>query len=219
MIMSNLNITKTRFCMTHYLRNGLQLAIIMIASAILFSCQAKKSNKINQPQNSWQTFENEYFSIKYPSDYQVEGDFPVGADNLQADATDTTLATVTNEIDIVPCNPTKDKPWLHIVLSRYKIQIPLRDFMQTSLAFKGMGDEEVYAYSDVDSTSFAGLPALAVTFGYPQANNDTIVQRQTIVQLPDYKLYYININCSSEIVNNSDKLVPAFKMLETMKFK
>jgi hypothetical protein len=219
MIMSNLNITIVSFCTTRYLRNGLQLAIIIVASAILFSCQAKKGNKINQPKDSWKTFENEYFSIKYPSDYVVVGEFPVGADNLQTASSDTTLATATNEIDIMPCNPTKDKPWLHIVLSRYKIQLSLRDFMQASMAFKGMGKEEVYTFSDVDSTSLAGLPALAVTFGYPQESGDTIVQRQTIVQLPDYKLYYINLNCSSGIVNNSDKLAPVFKMLETMKFK
>ena len=73
--------------------------------------------------------------------------------------------------------------------------------------------------SDIDSTSFAGLPALSVTFAYPQEGGDTLVQRQTIVQLPDYKLYYININCHKEIVNDSQKLAPAFEMLETLKFK
>lgn len=100
-----------------------------------------------------------------------------------------------------------------------KIHLSLRDFMQNSIAFKGMGNKEVYQSSDVDSTSFAGLPALSVTFSYPQGFEDTLVQRQMIVQLPDYKLYYININCYSGIVHNSQKLAPVFKILETLKFK
>ncbi len=195
------------------------LVAIMLTSVVFFSCQFKKESVNTSEEESWRTFENEYFSIKYPNDYVIEGEFSVGADNLQTASSNSTFASAINEIDIVPCNPTKDKPWLHIVLSRYKIQLPLRDFMQNSMASKGSGNEEVYTYSDVDSISFAGLPALAVTFGYPQANGDTIVQRQMIVQLPDYKLYYISLNCSSEIVHDSAKLALAFRMLETMKFK
>lgn len=195
------------------------LFIFLMVVCVLFSCNSKREMKKSSSENSWHTFENEYFSIKYPSDYIVEGNFEVGADNLQSYTTDTTTTTATNEIDIWPCNPAKDKPWLHIVLSRMKIHLPLRDFMQTSIASKGMGDEEVYQSSDIDSTSFAGLPALSVTFSYPQGFGDTLVQRQTIIQLPDYKLYYININCYSEIVHNSQKLAPVFKMLETLKFK
>ncbi|HCE47533.1 MAG TPA: hypothetical protein DEQ84_02485 [Prevotellaceae bacterium] len=82
-----------------------------------------------------------------------------------------------------------------------------------------MGEEKVLLCSDVDSVSLAGLPALAVTFGHLQAPGDTLVQRQYIVQLPDYKLYYINIECSSEIVRDPDKMAPIFKILDTLKFK
>ena len=190
-----------------------------MVACILFSCNSKQETKKISSEGKWNTYENEYISMKYPSDYTIEDNFEVGADNLQSYTTDTTTATATNEIDILPCNATKDKPWLHIVLSRMKIHLPLRDFMQASIAFKGMGNEEVYQSSDIDSTSFAGLPALSVTFSYPQGFGDTLVQRQTIVQLPDYKLYYININCYSGIVHNLQKLAPVFKMLETLKFK
>lgn len=195
------------------------LFIFLMVACILFSCNSKQETKKISSEGKWNTYENEYISIKYPSDYTIEDNFEVGADNLQSYTTDTTTATATNEIDILPCNATKDKPWLHIVLSRMKIHLPLRDFMQASIAFKGMGNEEVYQSSDIDSTSFAGLPALSVTFSYPQGFGDTLVQRQTIVQLPDYKLYYININCYSGIAHNSQKLAPVFKMLETLKFK
>lgn len=189
------------------------LFIFLMVACILFSCNSKQETKKISSEGKWNTYENEYISMKYPSDYTIEDNFEVGADNLQSYTTDTTTATATNEIDILPCNATKDKPWLHIVLSRMKIHLPLRDFMQASIAFKGMGNEEVYQSSDIDSTSFAGLPALSVTFSYPQGFGDTLVQRQTIVQLPDYKLYYININCYSGIVHNSQKLAPVFKII------
>lgn len=200
-----------------YLRIRFLFIFIMI-SCILSSCNSKRGKNVLS-EDKWRTFENEYFSIKYPRDYTIDGDFEVGADNLQSYTTDTTTVAATNEIDILPCSPTKDKPWLHIVLSRMKIQLPLSDFMQNSIAFKGMGDEEVYLVSDIDSTSFAGFPALSATFAYPQGFGDTLVQRQTIVQLPDYKLYYININFDKGILHNSQKLAPVFKMLETMRFK
>ena len=195
------------------------LFIFLMVACILFSCNSKQETKKISSEGKWNTYENEYISMKYPSDYTIEDNFEVGADNLQSYTTDTTTATATNEIDILPCNATKDKPWLHIVLSRMKIHLPLRDFMQASIAFKGMGNEEVYQSSDIDSTSFSCLPSLSVTFSYPKGFGDTLVQRQTIVQLPDYKLYYININCYSGIVHNSQKLAPVFKMLETLKFK
>ncbi len=152
------------------------LFIFLMVACILFSCNSKQETKKISSEGKWNTYENEYISMKYPSDYTIEDNFEVGADNLQSYTTDTTTATATNEIDILPCNATKDKPWLHIVLSRMKIHLPLRDFMQASIAFKGMGNEEVYQSSDIDSTSFAGLPALSVTFSYPQGFGDTLVQ-------------------------------------------
>lgn len=216
--MNNLVMKSIRNLDKQSLRIRLLFVFLMVA-CILFSCNSKQETKNISSEGKWNTFENEYISMKYPSDYTIEDNFEVGADNLQSYTTDTTTATATNEMDILPCNATKDKPWLHIVLSRMKIHLPLREFMQASIAFKGMGNEEVYQSSDIDSTSFAGLPALSVTFSYPQGFGDTLVQRQTIVQLPDYKLYYININCYSGIVHNSQKLAPVFKMLETLKFK
>ncbi|WP_417124870.1 hypothetical protein [Prevotella pectinovora] len=192
------------------------LFVFLMVTYLLSSCNSKREVKEIPVEIEWNTLENEYFSLEYPSNYVVEGDFEVGVDNMKSYSVDT---TATNEIDILPRNPSKDKPWVHIVLSRSNFQLSLRDFMQFSIASKAYCGVEVCQMSDIDSTSFAGLPALSVTFAYPQEGGDTLVQRQTIVQLPDYKLYYININCHKEIVNDSQKLAPAFEMLETLKFK
>lgn len=185
-------------------------------ACVLSSCHSKSGMKKSSAEENWHTFENEYISIKYPDDYFEVGDFEVGVDNFQHYATD---STAENSIDILPCDSTKDDPWLHVVLSRCAFQLPLRDFMNTSIGSKGMMGEDVELASDVDSTTFAGYPALSVTFAYPQENGDTLLQWQTIVQLPDYKLYYINVGCYSKYVNDSERLVPVFKMLETFKFK
>ena len=214
--MNNMNI---RFRAGKGLKYGTLLVVIVLACAIVPSCHSKKANKKTASEISWRTFENEYFSIQYPSNYVVEGEFPVGADNLEMVRSDSTLATVTNEIDIIPIYPSNETPWLHIVLSRFKIQLPIRDFMQNSIAFNQMGKVKVLVGSPVDSSSFAGMPSLAVTLVHPLENGDTLVQRQIIVQLPDYELYYINLNCHKEIIADSDKLAPAFEMLQTMKFK
>ncbi len=200
-----------------YLKAIYIVAFIALTSAF-FSCQSRKEKRTNSTEKRWLTFENDYFSLMYPCSYYIDGDFTIGADNLQNTPADSTINPI-NEIDVVPYNLTKETPWLHIVLSRCKIHLPLRDFMQNSIAFKGMGEEKVLLCSDVDSVSLAGLPALAVTFGHLQAPGDTLVQRQYIVQLPDYKLYYINIECSSEIVRDPDKMAPIFKILDTLKFK
>lgn len=201
-----------------YWRFGNLMFAFFVLGCAYFSCQSKRERKTNSMEEQWHSFENDYFSLKYPKGYYVDGDFIIGADNLQNTPADTTINPV-NEIDVVPYNLTKDTPWLHIVLSRCKIHLPLRDFMQNSIAFKGMGKEKVLLCSDVDSVSLAGLPALAVTFGHIREPGDTLVQRQFVVQLPDYKLYYINIECSSEIVRDSKKMAPMFKILNTLKFK
>ena len=79
------------------------LFIFLMVACILFSCNSEQETKKISSEGKWNTYENEYISMKYPSDYTIEDNFEVGADNLQSYTTDTTTATATNEIDILPC--------------------------------------------------------------------------------------------------------------------
>ena len=116
------------------------LFVFLMVTYLLSSCNSKREVKEIPVEIEWNTLENEYFSLEYPSNYVVEGDFEVGVDNMKSYSVDT---TATNEIDILPRNPSKDKPWVHIVLSRSNFQLPLRDFMQLSIASKAYGGVEV----------------------------------------------------------------------------
>ena len=91
------------------------LFVFLMVTYLLSSCNSKREVKEIPVEIEWNTLENEYFSLEYPSNYVVEGDFEVGVDNMKSYSVDT---TATNEIDILPRNPSKDKPWVHIVLSR-----------------------------------------------------------------------------------------------------
>lgn len=183
------------------------------------SCQTKSQNKAtkNSP-NTWYSYENSYISIKYPTDYEITGDFRFGADNLQSVVT-TSQDSMCNELYIEPRKASKDKPWLKIVLSRYKLQLPVSEFMQISMWEKETKEKDCYLISDIDSTSFAGYPATSATFAHAQEFGDTIIQKQFIVQLPNYELYFINVGCYQEIKNDSARLAPAFNILKTLKFK
>lgn len=70
---------------------------------------------------------------------------------------------------------------------------------------------ECLGYSDVDSISFAGHPALETNFYYLAENGDTLVQNQKIVMKPDFSLYYINIKYNSRTSpETGEKIVSSF---------
>lgn len=183
---------------------------------MLLSCQTRGS-KSTRTTHTWYIYQNDYISIAYPKEYIVSGEFKYGADNIQTPE-DSSGYYVYNEIYVTHRDTTKSAPWLRIVLSRYKLQLPLYDFLQLSLYEKKKSGYDVYV-DGIDSTSFSNLPALAATFYYDEGLGDTLIQRQYIVQLPNYELYYINILCYQEDGDNPKKMDIINKMLCTLKFK
>lgn len=45
------------------------LFIFLMVACILFSCNSKQETKKISSEGKWNTYENEYISMKYPSDY------------------------------------------------------------------------------------------------------------------------------------------------------
>lgn len=110
-------------------------------------------------------------------------------------------------------------PEIFIVQSVQKLPFPLSSFMGLSIESKVNSyteDMPLIGYSDVDSISFAGYPALDVEFAYKGEGNDTVCQYQIIVQKPDYSLYYLNIRCNQAYPEGFDF---GKKILSTFKFK
>lgn len=59
--------------------------------------------------------------------------------------------------------------------------------------FKGEGtDMDFLGYTDVDSIDLGNYPALRKQFAYRSILGYTLIQDQTIVQLPYFSLFYIN---------------------------
>lgn len=169
------------------------------------------------------TYSNQYFSIKYPFGYEAYANFayrPIGGEEIKNIGTDSLVAMPMNELNIVPKhNAEWLLPEVYIVLSRYKLNIPIRMFMDLSIYTKEQqGDDNMplIGYSDVDSISFAGYPALEIEFAYKGESGDTLVQHQIIVQKPDYSLYYLNIKFNNSL---SESYELGKRILSSFKFK
>jgi len=169
-------------------------------------------------------YDNKYFTINYPAGYAAEGDFsyPVlGVDELKTMNPESIMDLPMNEVNIAPqiFNTEWNLPEIYIVLSRHRIEIPMRAFMDLSIMTKAESEEDelpLIGYSDVDSISFAGYPALDVEFAYKAESGDTLIHRQILVQKPDYSLYYINGKYNSA---RPESVELADRMLSTFRFK
>ena len=167
-------------------------------------------------------YQNRYFSIDYPSGYKAVGNIngTVEMEKLKDMDPEEILSLPMNELEIAPEaeNYEWELPEIYIVLSNYKLDLPLRVFMNMSMYSKLQSEDEevsLIRFSEIDSISFAGYPALEIDFYYKNLSGDTLVQNQIIVQKPDFSLYYLN--------NNYNSSQPGYergkKILDSFKFK
>ena len=200
---------------------------LLIFSVLSLACangkQSGKTVKIDKDIALSQIYGNDYFSIKYPSTYRAESNFgckPASMEELREMDADSIMAMPMNELYIVPksSNLNWSNPEVYIVLSRHKLDFPIRMFMDLSIYTKEQPNSDnlpLIGYSDVDSISFAGFPALEVEFAYKGERGDTLVQHQIIVQTPDYSLYYLNNKYN---LSNPESYELGEKILSTFKF-
>ena len=193
------------------LRSGL-LFVSLLGLGAFLSCGRflRHSNPME-----WKTYSNKYLRVDYPVDYYVDDGFDYGADDFKWNGKDVLARLGVNELDLLPTDPSDDSPWIHIVLSRIKVDAPLSLFAQMSMI--GKGDLDGVLVSDMDSTAFAGYPAMSLTFEYPWEDGDTLVQRQTIVRTKGHKLYYINLNFFKSRNSGPDYLEPMCEALASLK--
>ncbi len=163
----------------------------------------------------WKTYSNRYLRVDYPIDYYVDDGFYYGVDNFKGYSKDVSAPIAANELDLLPADLADDRPWIHIVLSRIKMDAPLRLFAEMSMV--GKGDYDGVRVSDIDSTAFAGYPAMSLVFEYPWEDGDTLVQHQTIVRTDDHKLYYVNLNYFKSRNTSPDYLEPMCEALTSLK--
>lgn len=176
------------------------LSVIILSIFCANGKQSGISSKSSQIFGLNNRYQNEYFTINYPAEYKVDANFnckPVNMDELAMMEADSIAAMPMNELNIIPTNGNVEwvLPEVYIVLSRHKLDFPIRMFMDLSIYSKTQPEAEnmpLIGYSDVDSITFSGYPALEIEFAYTGENGDTLVQHQIIVQKPDFSLYYLN---------------------------
>ena len=198
--------------MNRKLRTGLFVIAVLLGLGAFLSCGRflRHSNP-----SQWKTYSNRYLRVDYPVDYYVEDGFDYGVDGFKGDDKDVSVPLGVNELDLLPNDPADDSPWIHIVLSRIKVDAPLSLFAQMSMV--GKGDYDGVLVSDMDSTAFAGYPAMSLAFEYPWEDGDTLVQRQIIVRTDDRELYYVNLNYFKSRDTSPDYLKPMCEALASLK--
>lgn len=197
--------------------------IATILLILLVSCSSKPKTEPARNQsdtNLPEVYQNDFFSIRYPATYLADANFSgktYTLDELNEMGEEAMNKLEMNEVSIMPKhhNSYWISPEVYIVLSRHKVDLPLRMFMDLSIEkhnYANEEDMECLGYSDVDSISFAGHPALETNFYYLAENGDTLVQNQKIVMKPDFSLYYVNIKYNSRTSpETGEKIVSSFQ--------
>ena len=196
------------------------LVIFLTLVAACSSKPMKESGNNNFQTDLSELYQNGHFSIRYPASYHANANFSgktATMDELIAMDADEIKELPMNEVSI---NPNHDNdywisPEVYIVLSRHKMDLPLRMFMGFSIETSNIPNDESMEYighSDVDSISFDGYPALEADFFYRAENGDTLIQNQKIVMKPDFSLYYVNIKYNSRTSpETGEKIVSTFQ--------
>ena len=196
------------------------LVIFLTLVAACSSKPMKESGNNNFQTDLSELYQNGHFSIRYPASYHANANFSgktATMDELIAMDADEINELPMNEASIMPKhhNSYWISPEVYIVLSRHKMDLPLRMFMDLSIETRNYTNEEdmeCLGYSDVDSISFAGHPALETNFYYLAENGDTLIQNQKIVMKPDFSLYYVNIKYNSRTSpETGEKIVSTFQ--------
>lgn len=196
----------------------------VVCLSVIYGRQSGKTDRTLSETSLSRTYSNDYFSIQYPYSYLADASFnckPASMEELRDMEADSITAMPMNELNIVPHGPNHnwDMPEVYVVLSRHKLDFPIRMFMDLSIYSKNQENSNNMPYigcSDVDSISFAGFPALAIDFAYKGEQGDTLIQHQIIVQKPNYELYYIN---SKYNLSNVQAYELGNKIIDTFKFK
>lgn len=198
--------------MNRKLRTGLFVIAVLLGLGAFLSCGRflRHSNP-----SQWRTYSNRYLRVDYPVGYHVEDGFDYGVDDFKGDDKDVSGPLGVNELDLLPTDPADDSPWIHIVLSRIKVDAPLSLFAQMSMA--GKGDYDGVLVSDMDSTAIAGYPAMSLAFKYPWEDGDTLVQHQFIVRTDKRELYYVNLNYFKSRNTSPEYLDPMCEALASLK--
>lgn len=206
-----------------------KIAIVFVSCVVLmpFACTRKPAETTaavsDEGTVQWNVYQNDYFEISYPDVYTANARFdtqPITESELLGMDSASIVAMPMNELTLAPKAYNVDWEWpeIFIVLSRHKIDFPIRLYMETAVAINSRSQDgmKFVVNTGVDSLNFDGSPALETNYVFTSESGDTLVWNQIVVQKPDYSLYYIN-NKYNFSVPESEEL--GNMILSTFKFK
>ena len=163
--------------------------VLAAAGLILGACASEKPKEHkSQDANGMDVYANEYFSIKYPSDWEYEEEISEAND---------TLPVITEGIRATFYSSNPTLPWHTVMIQKSAMPAEAlatpEEWRDMSVGLKKF-DDQYLGYLDEymqDSIKFGQYPAAMAGFVVATEEGDTLVQKQTIVKVGE-TIYYLN---------------------------
>lgn len=183
-----------------------KLPFVILVSLLFVACSSKKVDKDKDYEDplEFSTYDNEYYTVEYPSHWEVSENISDKAQGLEQYEGNDKMTLQQHEVDLL----SYDGVNIHIVKSNFHFDLPVEDYADMSVLSKGFADAGEYQddidqilqsnpnkYLDFwrnDSISFAGRRAVLQAFEFINENNDTLVQKQIVVQNGKGDTFFVN---------------------------
>lgn len=204
--------------------------LLIFISLLIFSCSSKetKTEKEQDDELTFSTYENEFYSFQYPSYWEVVENIRNKAEGLEEYEGNEKMTLQQHEVDLI----NYDGLSFHVVLSNFHFDLPVKDYAEISILSKGLASageyqdaidynrqkdsNEYLGFGRNDSIAFANHEAVLLAFEVVTPANDTLIQKQIVVQNGKGDTFYVN-----STFQHNDEVAEAIgdAILETFKLK
>lgn len=149
-------------------------------------------------------YSNDLYSFVYPSHWSVEENIQDKIEGYEKYKGNDKMTYAQHVVDLI----TPDGVSFHVVKSNFHFDLPVSDYADLSVFTKGLVDAGEYQdeingivqnatnkyldYWRYDSITFSGRPAELLVFELISPQNDTLIQKQIVVQNTKGDTFYIN---------------------------
>lgn len=196
----------------------------------LISCSSKqvKAEAEQEAELTFSTYENEFYSFQYPSYWEVAENIRDKAEGFEEYEGNEKMTLQQHEVDLI----NYDGLSFHVVRSNFHFDLPVKDYADISILSKGLASAGEYQ-DDIDynrqkdanqylgfwrndSITFANHDAVLLAFEVVTPANDTLIQKQIVVQNGKGDTFYVN-----STFQYNDEIADAIgnAILETFKLK
>ena len=207
-----------------------KIIVFLFIFIALFSCSSKgaKPGKEKEDELTFSTYENEFYSFQYPSYWEVIENIRDKAEGFEGYEGNEKMTLQQHEVDLI----NHDGLSFHVVRSNFHFDLPAKDYADISILSKGLAsageyqddidynrqkdDNQYLGFWRNDSITFANHDAVLLAFKVVTPANDTLIQKQIVVQNGKGDTFYVN-----STFQYNDEIAEAIgdAILETFKLK